>query len=350
MGDSPYRYPRLFSLLLGVEDLAVDELVSSISPSIGKSTSQRRNIVRKISWHFSLMIILLFISGAAYGQSLSAGGLLYDKWWKAAGVDEPVGDQPLWSTQATNSRSGADTWRCKECHGWDYQGAAGAYGSGSHFTGFAGVLEAASRLSSAELTAWLDGTNNSDHDFSAMGDDQLPQLAHFLSAGLIDVAPFIDATTKEAIGGSAASGRPLYQSTCASCHGADGTAINFSGDPDDPDFVGTIATGNPWEFIHKVRAGQPGTAMPSSIDLGWSTADVVDLLTYSQSLPTKSRPPITGGFYGTLRVLESKPPARGMTMSGGPVGGRSEGISRSKPSTTPLRSWGQVKAYLAEEE
>ena len=43
--------------------------------------------------------------------SVPEGGRLYDKWWKAAGVDEPAGDQPLWASQSTNSRSGADSWR-----------------------------------------------------------------------------------------------------------------------------------------------------------------------------------------------------------------------------------------------
>ena len=37
-------------------------------------------------------------------------------------------------------RAGADTWRCKECHGWDYAGKDGAYGSGDHRTGIVGVL------------------------------------------------------------------------------------------------------------------------------------------------------------------------------------------------------------------
>ena len=99
--------------------------------------------------------------------SVPDGGRVYDKWWKAASIDEPEGDQPLWAGQSTNERSGSTTWRCKECHGWDYMGAEGAYGSGSHFTGFQGVL-GSSGLTDAELLAWLDGTNNTDHDFSVL--------------------------------------------------------------------------------------------------------------------------------------------------------------------------------------
>ncbi len=217
--------------------------------------------------------------------SVTEGGKLYDKWWKVAGVDEPTEDQPLWATQSTNTRSGADTWRCKECHGWDYKGPDGAYGSGSHFTGFAGVLDSAPGMSHAELLAALDGSADSDHDFSAMGDEAMGSLVIFLSGGLIDVAPFIDADSKAAVGGDEAHGKELFETVCFACHGLDGRTINFH-DADDPEYVGTVASGNPWEFIHKVRAGQPGAPMPSGIDSGWSMQDVVDVLTYAQTLPT----------------------------------------------------------------
>lgn len=36
-------------------------------------------------------------------------------------------------------------WRCKACHGWDYQGANGAYQSGKHATGINGIDGAAGR-------------------------------------------------------------------------------------------------------------------------------------------------------------------------------------------------------------
>ena len=217
--------------------------------------------------------------------SASEGGRLYDNWWKEAGVDEPSGDQPIWADQTTNTRTGTDTWRCKECHGWDYKGADGAYASGSHFTGFAGVIGVASSRSPAELLAALDGTANADHDFSVMGDEALGSLVVFLSEGLADVGPYINAETKAAIGGDAVNGQKLYENNCAACHGADGRSVNF-GDEDEPEYVGTIAADNPWEFIHKVRLGQPGTPMPAAVDSGWSLQDVVDVLTFAQTLPT----------------------------------------------------------------
>ncbi len=228
--------------------------------------------------------------------SIPQGGLLYDKWWKAAGVDEPTGDQPLWATQSSNTRSGADTWRCKECHGWDYMGADGAYGSGSHFTGFPGVF-GASGLSDGELLAWLDGSTAAEHDFSAMGETALADLVTFLQEGMVDGSVYIDSETKAAIGGDTHEGEHLYEEACTACHGADGTMINF-GDDEEPEYLAAIASGNPWEFIHKVRAGQPGTQMPSSIAGGWSMQQVVDLLAYAQTLPSEPMevsPVSTGG-------------------------------------------------------
>jgi thiosulfate dehydrogenase len=221
--------------------------------------------------------------------SASKGGLLYDKWWKTLGLDEPAVDQPLWATQSTNTRSGADTWRCKECHGWDYKGADGAYGSGSHFTGFVGVFEASSSKSQVEILADLDGTAIPDHDFSVVGEEALGDLVIFLSEGLEDVAPYIDAESKAAVGGDGTHGEELFNGICIACHGADGQTLNFGSD-EEPEYVGTIAVDNPWEFIHKVRAGQPGSQppMPSGIDSGWSLQDVVDVLTYAQTLPAEA--------------------------------------------------------------
>ena len=108
-----------------------------------------------------------------FGNSLR-GGLLYDKWWKPLGLDAPETDHPLWATQTDNTRSGADTWRCKECHGWDYKGAEGAYSGGSHFTGFTGVFQGAG-TDPNELLAALQGATNADHDFSVVMDEQALQ-------------------------------------------------------------------------------------------------------------------------------------------------------------------------------
>jgi thiosulfate dehydrogenase len=209
-------------------------------------------------------------------SSLATGGLLYDKWWSVIdGASEPTTDQALWSTQDTNARSGKDSWRCKECHGWDYQGVDGAYGSGSHLTGFGGVYDAVS-LGVEEIKAILSGSANADHDFSGViDDDSLTTLAEFISeGGVIDVSVLIDLETKEVIDGDASNGEVLYGETCTVCHGADGTALDHE--------IGEVATGNPWETLHKIRFGHPGSAMPAAVDNGWTLAEALDVLAYAR--------------------------------------------------------------------
>ena len=56
-------------------------------------------------------------------------------------------------------------------------------------------------------------------------------------------------------------------------------------------YVGTLANGNPWETLHKSRFGHSGSAMPSTIDLGWSVQDAVDVLAYAQTLLTGEEAP-----------------------------------------------------------
>ncbi len=216
------------------------------------------------------------------------GGLLYDDWMKALGVDAPEGDQPLWKTQTTNTRSGAVTWRCKECHGWDYKGVEGAYGSGSHKTGFKGVLQVAGKDPRAILAALKSG----DHDFSPYMDEQaLVDLALFLSQKLLDSSTFI--VDKKAVGGDPAKGETIYGENCVDCHGPQGTALNFA-DESEPEYLATIALDNPWEFLHKARFGQPNVAdMPALEDLGLSEQDYANFLAYVQTLPTSS--PVTEG-------------------------------------------------------
>ena len=65
---------------------------------------------------------------------MSSGGRLYDNWMNTTGADDVEDTHPSWPASNT-SKSGSVTWRCKSCHGWDYKGAAGKYGSGSYYTG-----------------------------------------------------------------------------------------------------------------------------------------------------------------------------------------------------------------------
>jgi hypothetical protein len=236
------------------------------------------------------------------------GGLLYDKWWAHLAVDVPDGDHPLWATQSTNTRTGGDTWRCKECHGWDYQGPDGAYGSGSHFTGFPGIFAARDK-SAGEILAALTGGVNPDHDFSPyMDDEALNQLVAFVQE-LRDYRTVIDYSAKAPIGGDPAAGQARWdeETGCNWCHGLDGRDINF-GDEEEPEFIGTIAVDNPQEFMHKAIYGQPASEprMFGMIEREWTVQDMVNVMAYAQSLPTGAEPaalPQSGGVALDISLL-----------------------------------------------
>ena len=215
-------------------------------------------------------------------EILAHAGRLYDNWWDEIDVDKPTDDNPLWSIQSTNTRSGGDTWRCKECHGWDYKGKDGAYSSGSHYTGITGIYEARS-LNREQLVKRISGDIHPDHDFRILGDVHTDHIVDFVKWGMIDDAKYIDYESKKPIEADFEHGKELYESTCTKCHGNDGKKINFH-DEEEPEFMGDIATGNPWETLHKIRFGQPGESMPAGIAKDWSVQDSVDVLGHTQTL------------------------------------------------------------------
>ena len=199
------------------------------------------------------------------------GGRIYDKWWAELGSLEPSADNthPLWSLQSTNTRTGPDTWRCKECHGWDYKGVDGVYGdnTNSHYTGFIGILDAQSKDPVEVFCAIRSGTDiDARHSFSDLGYVNLLHLTKFITdttgEGLIDSNIVIDPITGDASGNNI-TGKDLFESTpgcsSANCHGLDGAA---RGDHS----VGELAVENPWEVLHKIRFGHPASNMPAYAD------------------------------------------------------------------------------------
>jgi mono/diheme cytochrome c family protein len=219
------------------------------------------------------------------------GGQLYDKWWDVPGVldgSEPTSSNPGYAlTQGT--RTGPDTWRCKECHGWDYRGRDGAYAEGSsRHTGVAGLTHASGDPADELFETVKEGLAGSAmSSFKAhLSDADIWDIVKFLKEAMIDETQLINYETKTPIGANSAHGQSLFSSTCAICHGSDGKQLNF-GDAAEPEYVGTVASDNPWEFLHKVRFGQPGAAMPSAIRNGWSVQDAVDVLGYAQTLPAE---------------------------------------------------------------
>jgi len=211
--------------------------------------------------------------------TIARGGQVYDNWASVLEVDLPEKTHPAYPS--AGKKKGADTWRCKECHGWDYKGAAGAYGSGSHFTGIKGIRD----MVGMDPKKIHDIIMNDTHKYTEemIPHNAMDKLSLFVSLGQIDNDLYIDRNTKKARG-NAQHGATLFQTICAVCHGFDGKAMNF-GDEDEVEVIGTIANDNPWEFMHKARFGQPGVAMVGLVAL--PIQDVVDILAYAQTLPEK---------------------------------------------------------------
>jgi len=267
---------------------------------------------------FAVFIISLFIfsvnqvtaqSETPTGTDIVEGARLYDKWYLVMQGEQPSGDMPIWSRQTTNSRSGLDTWRCSECHGWDYLGVEGAYGSGSHMTGFPNVMALSANMSISEIVDHLNGSKDPAHDFSKFMDDvNLKKVAAFLKFGTINDQKFIDPISLRVINENLENGKFLFQSTCVACHGEDGKLIIFHTEGID-EYLGSVANRDPWRFLHRTRFGVAGTNMPIGYDLGWSAEDGRDILAYVQTLPS-------GGQIASVRPSSNITPTPGVNIGG----------------------------------
>lgn len=236
-----------------------------------------------------LPLFFLLISGlspvtclAEDADFISEGGRLYDKWWQEIGLRKPTTTHP--SYPSSGRQKGANTWRCKECHGWDYLGNKGAYASGSHFTGIKGIDAYAGRNTDEIMTI----LNNKTHRYDdVMLDYGLLRLAAFVSAGQVNIQNQFIPNTKK-VSGDIQRGKKRYNNSCKECHGGQGLKRNF-GSRQKPEYMGTLANKNPWEAMHKLRNGQPdgivmGDPMPHMFG-EISLQEQLDLLAYMQTLP-----------------------------------------------------------------
>ncbi len=210
---------------------------------------------------------------------LASGGRLYDKWYAALRVPAPRETHPRWPASNT-ALSGAETWRCKNCHGWDYRGRDGQYARGKHRTGIRGIRRAIG-WDPRKIVAIL-GDANHRYTNVIIPPDAKYRVALFVSKGQHNTNRYI--RRDGSVRGSRQRGKAIFQNLCAICHGFDGKKINF-GTPEEPIYVGTYAKRNPWEVLHKIRNGFPGKTMVAL--RAFRMRNAVDVLSYAQTLPTK---------------------------------------------------------------
>jgi len=245
------------------------------------------NICRIGAVLIAAVVVLLTVNQAAADsisdlnpgdfEKVAAGGLLYDNWYSVLDV-KTDGTHPAYP--AEGKKNGGSTWRCKECHGWDYMGKDGAYAKGSHYTGIRGIRAYAGKSPEDIISVLNDKTHALGSTLSA---GSYEALSYFVAYGQTDMDAYIDRSTKKAAG-DLQNGSKIYSNICAKCHGVDGRTLNFK-TPEEPEYLGTLSNKNPWETLHKIRYGQPSSKMPSLLFL--DIKDQIDLLSYCQTLPPK---------------------------------------------------------------
>lgn len=238
--------------------------------------SIRKSLVIKSATTLGLAAVMILtglttVQAAEDEAAVARGGKLYDKWFKVIDTKKPEGTHALYPKEG---KKGKDSWRCKECHGWDYQGKDGAYAKGSHFSGIKGINGAKGKPV-AEIVAILSDSKHGYGDKMAAAD--LNDLALFVSKGQVDMDMYIDRASKKTKG-DVEAGKQKYNTVCAQCHGVKG---------DEPKemskTLGNNTSGNPWEALHKILNGQPAEKMPALRAM--NRQDAVDILAYMQTLP-----------------------------------------------------------------
>ena len=205
-------------------------------------------------------------------SAITRGGRLYDKWFAENKATKPADDHAAYPKKG--GQYGKDTsWRCKECHGWDYKGKDGAYKTGGHSTGIKGIVEYLGKDPKA-IAALLRGK---PHDYTAaqLSDKDIADLALFVSKGQIDVAKYVDVATGKPKG-NGVKGEIYYNTLCSGCHGIDGKKITTGPS------LGSVA-GNAYEMMHKVLNGHPAEPMPALRALDHQIA--ADIVVHLQTLP-----------------------------------------------------------------
>ncbi len=203
-------------------------------------------------------------------SAMARGGRLYDNFYAENKTAKPTADHPSYPKDGKYGKE--NSWRCKECHGWDYKGKDGLYGKGTHATGIKGINGAAGKDPAAIAALLRDKTHG--YTEAQLSAKDANDLALFVTRGQGDLSKYLDASNT--VKGNAAKGEAYFNTLCADCHGLDGKKIK-TGPP-----LGADA-GNGALTLHKVLNGHPGAEMPVMRALDNQYA--ADISAYMTKLP-----------------------------------------------------------------
>ncbi len=194
--------------------------------------------------------------------SIARGARLYENWAHESGEREEVIPHPVFATKSVRVAP-ADTWRCVECHGWDYKGNHG-------FTS----IRKRDGTKAADVITLLKG---SKHLFAGhMQEADFVDLANFVTHGQVDMDALIESARRLNTAGAAAF-ENIFATTCANCHGTDGNRQRGVAQ------IGETARKQPGKVLHIVLNGHAGGNMPALRAFGTSMA--VGMLAYARTLP-----------------------------------------------------------------
>ena len=180
---------------------------------------------------------------ARHDLAIVIGGRLYDNWFLQLMLVPPQSCHP--SYPADGPASAADSWRCMTCHGWDYEGSDG---SASPHRPSTPIFTGISNSTGAEPSQVRAILNDSVHRFTkqVIPPLALDALAHFVSAGQIDIGGVINPADGRSTG-IAKRGKRAFKTVCALCHGLKGDALALES-VGVRKTIGTLARFDPWRL------------------------------------------------------------------------------------------------------
>lgn len=228
------------------------------------------------------------------------GGKLYDDWFTVKGIipdaQNPYPVNTLWTELALPAMaSNKDTWRCSNCHGWDYAGKlndAGKlvvvslllaaqpagnllYRSEEHL--FTVISKGFMRKNS--LSGALIQVHNFGNNTPPLGDQEIYDLVAFVKEAVVDVQGFFSSDPNSLLihGGNRDNGKKLFQASganCVSCHGVDGKSgtINVN--------IYDLSILDLKRAYHRIRVGIPGKEMPTTLEKNISPTDNRDIVSF----------------------------------------------------------------------
>jgi mono/diheme cytochrome c family protein len=242
---------------------------------------------RKIRLVIISVVIFILISAFStylYQQDIAdKGACIYSAFDKVLNTNYISVHNPLWPSSLTSKISSVKSWRCSTCHGWNYQGMV-TYGD--EIVNFPG-LENVSELTDAEILGWLDGTKNSDHDFSKYltieSGSQL--LSFFRDERFLKWAATNEVEAIES--GNVSDGEEIYKQYCFECHGPQGAKVNF-GSISKPRFLGDIMSTNGARIIHHLEFGSVSHEELFDREINLGDEDLLDLAKYLGQMPVST--------------------------------------------------------------